>query len=121
MKKMQADGSVFGHLSGERGRAADCGAFGTVRLANYEHPSTAELNGNKMKKLKWWGWCGNCLQAGMKCISFRAIQNGNGYVQSSFVSGDTSDASHPGVGGLIVAGVLLTLTATFMCLMLLGK
>ena len=62
-------------------------------------------------------WCRKCLVAGMKSIAFQAVRNGNGYVRSSFVAGETEK---PSMHGLVVAGVLLALTATFVCLMLIG-
>jgi len=56
----------------------------------------------------------------MKSISFQAVRNGSGYVRPAF-GREASEAGKPTAKGLVVAGVLLTLTATFVCLMLLGK
>ena len=54
----------------------------------------------------------------MKSIAFQAVRDGNGYVRSAFMS--EASAGKPTGRGLIVAGLLLTLTATFVCLMLLS-
>ena len=74
-----------------------------------------------MKNSKIIAWCGNCWHACMKSISFQAVRDGNGYVRSAFVSGNTTQAGRPSTKGLLLAGALLVLTATFVGLMLLGK
>ncbi len=55
----------------------------------------------------------------MKSIAFQVVRNGGGYVRSAFIPEEA--AGKPSGHGLIVAGLLLTLTATFVCLMLLSS
>lgn len=65
-------------------------------------------------------WCANCWVARMKSIAFRADKNGNGYVRTAFV-GNAQETGASGKMGLLIVGILLTVTATFVCLMLVGK
>ena len=71
-----------------------------------------------MKTARLMIWFKNCCHGAMKLISYQAVRNGNGYVRPTF--GESTEANRPSTKGLVVAGILLALTATFVGLMLLG-
>jgi hypothetical protein len=73
-----------------------------------------------MKKSKIIAWCGSCFVGAMKSISFQVVKNGGGYVRSAFAT-EATQAGRPSTRGLVIAGILLALTATFVGLMLLGS
>ncbi len=57
----------------------------------------------------------------IKMITFKAIKNGRGYVLSPVVPANHSEARVGSAWGLVIAGGLVLITATFVCLMLLGS
>ncbi len=57
----------------------------------------------------------------MKTIAFKAVKNGKGYVTSTVVPANHSDARSGSAWGFVIAGVLAIATAAFVCLMLLGS
>jgi hypothetical protein len=57
----------------------------------------------------------------MKTISFKAIKNGHGYITSTVVPANSSEARIGSAWGLVIAGGLVLITATFVCLLLLGS
>jgi len=58
---------------------------------------------------------------GMKTITFKAIRNGRGYITSTVVPGNHSESRTGSAWGLVIAGGLVLITATLVCLMLLGS
>ncbi len=57
----------------------------------------------------------------MKTITFKAIKNGRGYITSTVVPGNNSEARGENAWGLVIAGALVLITATLVCLLLLGS
>jgi hypothetical protein len=112
--------SDFGQLSSDLRRAEDIRApedVTAIQTHHIEYKSITDISTTES----------GCVvrdllgEARMKYISFQAVRDGNGYVRSSFVSGGDLEAGRPSVRGMLVAGVLLALTATFIGLMLLGR
>jgi len=56
----------------------------------------------------------------MKSISFTVMKNGRGYVRTGLVPGNHSEARKADTWGMVIAGSLLLITATFICLLLLA-
>lgn len=57
----------------------------------------------------------------MKTITFKAIKNGRGYITSTVVPSNNSEAKGENAWGLVIAGALVLITATLVCLLLLGS
>lgn len=57
----------------------------------------------------------------MKTVTFKAIKNGRGYITSTVVPANNSEARGGSPWGFVIAGGLVLITATFVCLMLLGS
>jgi hypothetical protein len=54
----------------------------------------------------------------MKSITYRAVKNGNGYVNAALLPTSHRQAKWANTWGLVIAGGLLLATVTFVCLML---
>ncbi len=76
---------------------------------------------NTVKRSRLRSWFKNCWNAGMKSISFQAVRNGSGYVRPAYSFSEPTEAGRPSARGMLLAGALLALTTTFICLMLLSR
>jgi hypothetical protein len=56
----------------------------------------------------------------MKSITYKVMRDGHEDVATAFVPANHTEASPPSTWGLVIAGALLLLTVTFVCLMLLA-
>jgi hypothetical protein len=71
---------------------------------------------------------GACLRAGlayaaltaMKSITFTVMKDGRGYLKTELVPANHTEAQKADTWGLVIAGSLLLMTATFICLLLLS-
>jgi hypothetical protein len=59
-------------------------------------------------------------RAAMKAITFTAMKDGKGYVKTALVAGNRSEGQRADTWGMVIAGGLLLVTATFICLLLFG-
>ncbi|MDB6068417.1 MAG: hypothetical protein JWR26_4625 [Pedosphaera sp.] len=56
----------------------------------------------------------------MKSITYKVIKDGYEDMNTVLVPANHTEASRPGTWGLVIAGALLLLTVTFVCLVLLA-
>jgi hypothetical protein len=56
----------------------------------------------------------------MKSITYKVIKDGYEDVNTVLVPANHTEASRPSTWGLVIAGALLLLTVTFVCLVLLA-
>jgi hypothetical protein len=56
----------------------------------------------------------------MKTISYTVVKEGRDYVNTIIVPENHSDSAVGGPWGMVIAGGLLVVTATFICLLLLA-
>ena len=55
----------------------------------------------------------------MTAVNFKAIKDGHGYVTTELVPANHTEARGADKWGMVVAGSLLLLTASFVCLLIL--
>lgn len=56
----------------------------------------------------------------MRTVSYTVVKNGRDYVNTMVVPGNNSETVHGSAWGLVIAGALLVVTVTFICLLLLA-
>lgn len=66
------------------------------------------------------GWCGLCSLPTMKTISYTVVKEGRDYVNTIVVPENHSESTGTSAWGMVIAGGLLLVTATFICLLLLA-